>query len=208
MNHRQGSRTESGPARGAGCSTVFPEPPDAGFTLVEILAILAILAVLTGLALPRIGAGRARVDGATFELSARLMEAQRRAVLRQHDLRVLFDVDGGGIFVHEDLDNDGTRDGGESWSRTDLPEGAVFGMAGAPRVGIDAAGPVTFEIDAAENRPALTFHRNGSASEQGVVYLASAGENRVTEVRAIEVHRSTGRAICWSYRTGSWTEGC
>lgn len=177
-----------------------------GFTLVELLYVLVIVGILAGFALPRIDVNRARADGGALQAAATLMTAQRRAVLQQHDVRILFDVDGGALRVHQDADNDGNESPGELLSIARLGEGVVFGRSGAPGApGLPGADVVTFAED--DGMPVLTFHRNGSASEEGGLYV-TARNGQAEHARAVSVERSTGRTSCWSYRQGSWQEGC
>ena len=60
--------------------------------------------------------------------------------------------------------------------------------------------------------PALTFHRNGAASEEGVIYLTSlrgaAGDDNSQDTRALQIERATGCVRCFTYRTLAWQEGC
>jgi len=62
-----------------------------------------------------------------------------------------------------------------------------------------------------DDLPALTFRRNGSASEESIIYLTSIKSiNEATgeDTRAIEVERATGRTHCFSYQSGSWVSTC
>jgi hypothetical protein len=58
--------------------------------------------------------------------------------------------------------------------------------------------------------PIVIFHRDGSASENGGLYVttvAGLSLGRPGDVRAIEVSRATGRATWFSYATGAWKDG-
>ena len=57
--------------------------------------------------------------------------------------------------------------------------------------------------------PVLIFRRDGTASEDGGVYLstiAGLSIDRTADVRAVEISRATGRASWFSYATGAWKE--
>jgi hypothetical protein len=57
--------------------------------------------------------------------------------------------------------------------------------------------------------PVLVFRRDGTASEDGGVYLttiAGLSVDRTADVRAVEIARATGRATWFSYATGTWKE--
>jgi hypothetical protein len=58
--------------------------------------------------------------------------------------------------------------------------------------------------------PVVVFHRDGTTSENGGVYLstlAGLSIGRTEDVRAVEIARATGRATWFSFATGSWREG-
>ena len=183
-----------------------PDAGVAGFSLAELVYVLLIMGVLASIALPRIDMGRSRVDGGAMEIASHLMLAQRVAVLRQHDVRVLADTAAAALRMHEDRDNDGTQDVGEPVVMKALGDGVALALAGSQ--GLHAgSGAVTF-AEGPEKMPVLVFHRNGSASEEGVLHVTSAGAGRSDHDRAVHVERATGLSTCWSRRTGAWQEGC
>ncbi len=182
-------------------------PAERGFTLVELLYVMILIGILTGIAVPLLDTSRFRLDAAVREVSTGLMAAQRAAVLGGHDMVVTFDEDNRWLRIHYDLDNDGSMETGENYVVRQLPDGVVFGRGGAPKLSNDP-NPVTFETEQ-DDFPTLVFHRNGSASEEGYIYLTSEGSDPGGEhARAVQVARATGRVRCWSYRTGSWQETC
>lgn len=185
-----------------------PFSAEGGFTVVEIVVTLVVLGVVIGIAAPRFDTARARADGAALRVTSLLMTAQRRSVLRQHDVRLVFDTEKERVVLHDDANNDGARSDGEAWRVEELGDGVAFGTAGTPRVAVPEDGPVTFDVDPDEGLPVVTFHRNGSASQEGVVYVTSPSNAAATDTRAVSVERSTGRTTCWTYRTGAWKEGC
>jgi prepilin-type N-terminal cleavage/methylation domain-containing protein len=181
-----------------------------GFTIVELIVVLTVVGVLASIAAPRIALGRLRTDSAVHEVMASLGAAQRLAVLRQHDVVVFFDLDGRGLRIHRDGDNDGVVDPGEDVRFLQLPETVGFGLGGAPGLSGDSgATTVTFSDDGAGSR--LVFHRNGSGSEAGRIYLRPVEgpqSGDASSTRALTVERSTGEVRCLSYRTGSWEASC
>jgi len=187
-------------------------PSAAGFTLVELVVVVLMAAVVAGIAIPSINVARFRVEGTAMEVTSTLAAAQRLAVLRGHNVAVGLDDPGNRLRVHLDQNNDGVIQPGESVRWVTLTEGVRFGLGGAePRAG--AAGVSLFSFNRIQgDLPTLLFHRNGSASEEGVLYLTS-GRSRVSgafpkETRAVEVDRATGRVRCFSFATGTWTERC
>jgi prepilin-type N-terminal cleavage/methylation domain-containing protein len=181
---------------------------NAGFSLAEVIFVVVVVGILTSMVTPLFSPGRWRTDSAVQELALTLNAAQRLAVLRQHDLVVTFELDDHRIRLHKDGDNDGIEDPGEEVSVQALPETVGFGLGTAPALP-HGAGPVSFASGSGD--PRLTFHRNGSASDSGVVYVrpeyGSMAAN-AEAVRALTVERATGEVRCYSYRTGSWVPSC
>lgn len=137
-----------------------------------------------------------------------LNAAQRLAVLRQHDVVVTFGLADHFIRLHRDANNDGVEDPGEDVRIHELPETMGFGGDGAPALP-QGAGPVSFAPGKAS--PTLTFHRNGSASASGAIYLRPMVGSMSTDpeaVRALTIERATGQVRCYSYRTGLWEPSC
>lgn len=178
-----------------------------GFTLTELLYVMIIAGVLAGIAVPLLDVARFRLNSAVVEATTELMAAQRSAVLRGHDVVVAIDETARRLRVHLDANNDGEIQTTETWKVMELGEGVVFQRSGAPKIGSsDAAITFTKKQDAFK---AVTFHRNGGASERGIIYLnAPGGGAQPDNQRAVEVIRSTAKIKCWSYSTGSWMETC
>ena len=181
-----------------------------GFTITELIALLAVAGVLTSIAAPLATPGRWRADVGVQEVMAGLGAAQRLAVLRQHDVVVTFLLDERSLRVHRDGDNDGVVDAGEDVRLLRLPETVGFGLGPTPAIGADpGTATATFDDDGAG--PRLVFHRNGSASEAGRIYLRPLEGSQSTDVvgaRALTVERSTGEIRCFSYHTGTWEAEC
>ncbi len=182
--------------------------PQVGFTLIEVLIVLAVAGILMLIVVPRIDVPRFQLDAAMREVGSAVASARGRAILRQHDYVLIFHDDG--FVLLDDANNNGKTDAGEERRTVQLPEGVTFDRGGAtPILGLVEA--ISFK-KRAEQLPALTFHRNGAASEEGVIYLtsfraASAGNNS-QDTRALQVERATGRVRCFTYRTLAWQEGC
>jgi len=144
------------------------------------------------------------MNEAVREVASTLARAQYRAVLQQHDVIVWFDVAPRRLRVHEDRNNDGLVQAGEPVTYVQLPDGVVFGRGPAPALPM-GLGPVTFKQRF--GTPYVTFHRNGSASEAGGLYLTAVGNAEARDARAIEVERSTGRASWFVYDGSAWKRG-
>jgi type II secretory pathway pseudopilin PulG len=173
--------------------------------LIELIIVLLIVVLILGMAAPRIDLGRIRVDTSAMRVSTYLLAAQRMAVTKQHDVRVLFDEAERALVIHEDANNDGIQDPGERLRTERLDDGIVFGLGDDPLSGDGAA--LTFALGD-EGVPTLTYRRNGSASEEGAAHLTALPAGRLTYDRAVHVTRATGLTRCWSRASEQWKEGC
>lgn len=220
-----GSRPRARPVRGQGAHTPvrMPNhraPPRArgfrstlrsrgGFSMIELMTVLVIIGIMASIAAPRLDISHYRVDSAMQSVGSALLAAQRAAVVKQHDVVVSFDTGGRMVRIHEDMDNDALVDTGEDVRFRPLDPGVAFGRGGAPgfRIG---NGPVSFTRVQA-GRPAVTFHRNGTASEEGGVYLTSTRAARsggyAADARVIIVDRATGRPSWFNYTRLTWKRG-
>jgi hypothetical protein len=170
--------------------------------------VMVIIGLVVGIAIPRTGHSSYLANSGARVLATTLAYAQRQAISQQADIRVAFDVANNQIRIHEDRDNDNVIDVGERVGFTSLPEGVVFGRGAAvPRA--LGPGPVTF-TQTQGLLPVLVFRRDGSASENGAIYVSTLQGLRIGrsfDTRAVEVARATGRVSWFSYGTGSWKEG-
>ena len=191
-------------------SIVYPSPSSGrrGFSLVEMLNVIVIVGLMASIAIPRTGIATYKANSGAQVVASTLTYAQRQAISRQTDTRVAFDVANNELRIHEDADNDNVIDLGERVTVTPLPEGLVFGRGAAAARGM-GAGVVNFTRTQG-GLPIVIFRRDGSASENGGVYVTTTdglSVGRTADVRAVEVSRATGRAAWFSYATGAWKDG-
>jgi prepilin-type N-terminal cleavage/methylation domain-containing protein len=182
----------------------------AGFTLVEALWVLVVMGILLTIAMPRIDVARFQVDAGVQEIASHITAYRGQAIVRQHDFVMAFDVAQDRVNVLFDANNNGTADEGEERRVIQLSDYVSFGRGGASALsGMATAVSFTKKFG---TLPALTFRRNGAASEEGGVYITSLRSDGntafVEDTRALRVERSTGRVQCFSYRTQEWVEGC
>lgn len=178
-----------------------------GFTLVELLAVMTVSVVLMAIAMPYIDVADHRAEQAATEIRSMLIGAQQYAVLHQHDVAVILNPSARTVSVHLDEDSDGTQDAGEGVRGYVLPEGIVMGRGLTPAAGVGGA-DVSFAK--ASGVPTVRFHRNGSASEAGWLYLTTAraltASEFVSDTRLLTVGRATGRVERVRYTGATWTE--
>ena len=180
--------------------------PTGGFTLVEITYVVIIIGILAMFIAPTLNVTKFRMNSAVVEVATELMAAQRNAVLRGHDVVVAIDENAKWLRIHLDANNDGQIQNGENTKVAQLGEGVTFGRSGSSTL-TPSTQTITFSQKQGSLK-ALTFHRNGSASEAGVIYLTHLHNENPEDDRAIEIIRSTAKVKCWNNYTGSWEETC
>lgn len=179
-----------------------------GFTLIEIVMVVVVIGLMVAIAAPKIDVTGYKVNSAMQVMGATMLTAQRQALTQQHDVIVRFDSAQRRVRIHEDRNNNGAIDGVEHVRVVLLGESMVFGRGAAPAMAM-GAGPIviTKTIDGV---PALTFHRDGSASEVGGFYftsiIAQNNNARPDDARAVRVERATGRSSWFRYRNGAWEQ--
>lgn len=177
----------------------------SGFTIVELLMVMAIISIIAAVALPRINISRYRIDAGVRSLASGLARAQRQAVTNQANVNVLFDVPNKAFKIHEDENNNNVIDGSERVRSYPLGEGIEFGIGNTP-TRVYSPAPISFTRQQA-GLPEVIFRRDGSASENGAVYITSlnaAARNADTDARSVELIQATGRVEWYRYTGSAW----
>ncbi|MGD2151635.1 MAG: GspH/FimT family protein [Gemmatimonadales bacterium] len=169
---------------------------DAGFTAVELGVTLALIGLVLAFNVARIDSSSWRLDTAIQEVNQRLRAARTLAVLKQHDVVVRFEVATGSIVIHEDANGDGSVDDDERAIRHTLDGNVRFDRGDAPPYAGFTGGAVSFEAGT------VTFLRNGSASQEGAVYVGWPGAEKG---RVVVLHRATGYTEVHRYDGSKWS---
>jgi hypothetical protein len=171
--------------------------------------VLVVLGVAVSIVGPRIDLTRYQIDGAMRGVGTVLLAAQRLAVARQYDVVVGFDVSRQSLRIHEDANGNGQMDAGERVRRAPLGEHVLFGRGSAPAMAM-GPGAVAF-TKLRQGLQAVTFHRGGSASEAGGLYLTTRralnSGARPEDTRAVTIERGTGRVSWYRYAPPVWRQG-
>ena len=184
---------------------------ERGFTLVEMLIVITMIGIMTGIALWRVDIARYQVNGDIQAIGTTLIASQREAIAKQHNVMVVFDTAGNRVRVVWDANNNGTWDPDEHSRLVFLGDRVKFGLGTAPALPMGASSVNFTQTEGSTGLPAVTFYRNGSASEAGGAYITSArsiGDPKyVNDNRAMRVERATGRAEWWHYDGTTWVRG-
>jgi len=177
----------------------------AGYSMAEMLVVIVIIGIAAAMTVPKLDSSGRQAAAAGQVAGVTLVAAQRAAVSRQHDVVVAVDVNTRALRVHYDADGNGRINGSEIVRTERLGEGAVFGRGSAP-AWLPGTADVSF-TGRQDGMPAITFHRSGSASEEGGFYVTSArgrAGGRATHARSVVVDRATGRPGWASYTGTEW----
>ncbi len=181
-----------------------------GFSATELMLVITIMGIMSGIALTKVDIAKMEANSAVQVLSTSMVAAQREAITKQHDLILTFDAAQRTVRMVWDRDSDGIIDGNERVRAIPLDGRIGFGLGGSTARSF-GSNAINFDRDIG-GRPALIFHRNGSASGIGGFYLTStrAMANPVkysSDTRAVEIVRATGRTE-WHRWTGTaWKRG-
>ena len=167
----------------------------AVFSSVETVIALSIIALTFAMGVRRVDSSSWRLDAAGQQVVQHARAARALAVLKQHDVILAFDAAKREITIHEDENSDGAVDDGERFLRHGLDGNARFLRGAVPAYGGFTSGSITFTDGV------VTFKRNGSASEEGAIYIGRSG---IDKARIVVISRATGYAEMFRYNGTDW----
>ncbi len=180
-----------------------------GFTMIETLIVLAIIGLVTAIGLPKLDVFKYRSDATAVMIRSLMMQAQREAVVGQHDLIVSIDTVGHRIILGFDKDNDGSIASGERIRTQALPDQSRFITSSNPlsTSGLNSFGPIRAElIQTTSGLPSVVFRRDGSVNTTLELYTTSA-RNRPKDWRVTTVIQATGRTEYQRWNGSAWVKG-
>lgn len=175
--------------------------------MVEVILVLMIVGIVMALGLPRIDVFKYRADANAITVRSLLMQAERDAVVRQHDIVVSLDTARGRVILAYDQNNDGTIAASERLRTQALPENGKFAT---PRIPLGTAlvdyGPIRAEaLKTVSGYPSIVFRRDGSASSALEVYMTTQ-RAKDTDFRVVTVVQATGRTDYLRFTGTQWAE--
>lgn len=169
--------------------------------------VVVVIGLVAAIAAPQIDLAGYRVSSSASAVGNTLLAAQRMAVTRQHNVVVMFDTTQPALRVLDDSNNDGLVSNGETVRVVPVGEQVVFSRGSAPARPMGGTPLVINKM--AGGLPAITFVRNGSASEAAGFYLTSRKAaltgSDADHARAVELDRATGRASWYRWNGSAWT---
>jgi len=177
-----------------------------GFSAIELLIVCAIVGIFATLAYPRVNFTQFQVDSGARTIRVALQNAERLAVTRQYDVVVSFDQSNKRVRILEDGNNNDVVDGGERVTYAALEDGVHFKTPPAGLSGPVSAAVIGSNLKIVDGMSTIVFRRDGAASSDLEVYLASSKE-LPNDWRAIQVIQSTGRTDWFRYLAGLWKAG-
>jgi prepilin-type N-terminal cleavage/methylation domain-containing protein len=177
-----------------------------GFSAIELLIVCAIVGIFATLAYPRVNFTQFQVDSGARTVRVALQNAERLAVTRQYDVVVSFDVTNKRLRILEDGNNNDAVDNGERVTYAALEDGVHFKTPPAGLSGPVSSAVIGSNLKTVNGMPTIVFRRDGAASTDLEVYLASSKE-LANDWRAIQVVQSTGRTDWYRYLNGLWKAG-
>lgn len=174
----------------------------SGFSMIELVTTLIIMGIVAAMAVPRIDLSRMRSDAALRQIMTVMMQAQRTALTKQHNVLVNIDVPNGRVRMVEDKNNSNTYDTGDHAVWVAFEPGVKFSASPAPLDGLSGvasfARPKTID-----SFPTVIFRRNGAASSDVALFI-SARPSEASASRAVFITQSTGRADGYKYASTGW----
>lgn len=180
-----------------------------GFTMIETLLVLAILGVVAAIGLPKLDVYKYRSDATAVMIRSLMMQAQREAIVGQHDLIVSIDTTRHRMILGFDKNNDGSIVTSERIRTQALPDESRFitptNSLNTP--GLNAFGPIRAEkITTLSGLPSVIFRRDGSVNTTLELYTTSA-RNRPKDWRVTTVVQATGRTEYQRWNGSEWVKG-
>lgn len=180
-----------------------------GFTMIETLLVLAIIGIVTAIGLPKLDTFKYRSDATAVMIRSLMMQAQREAIVGQHDLIVSIDTTRHRLILGFDKNNDGSIVTTERIRTQALPDQSRFITPTSPlgTSGLNAFGAIRAEkITTLSGLPSVIFRRDGSVNTTLELYTTSQ-RNSARDWRVTTVTQATGRTEFQRWNGNAWVKG-
>ncbi len=175
--------------------------PQKGFTLIETIMVLAVLGIIMAIATPSFSKWKEKhqINGQAQKVYFDLMLARTSAVKNNNIVRVTFNTTSHTYTIHDDTNDDGIQDSGETVKSAALENDINF----AYNTGIIDIDENTVTAPASfGGSQTVTFDSRGQASASGSVFLLHTNDIANTSndrARSISVLQATGAVDYWTY---------
>ncbi len=171
-----------------------------GFTLIETIMVLAVLGIVMAIATPNFSkwAEKHEINGQAQKVYFDLMLARTTAVKNNNIVRVAFNTTSHTYTIHNDTDEDGTQDTGETVKSVALENDINF----AYNTGVDDVdGNAVSAAVSFGGAQTVNFDSRGQSSASGSVFLLHTSDigNTNDRARSITVLQATGAVDYWTY---------
>lgn len=178
---------------------------EKGFTLIELLTVIAMIAILSSVAIPSFNVWlyKYRADSEASRLYFNLMAAKQRAIRNNSTMIVTFSTTNDNYIIHEDLNDDGNIDLGETVDTIPLENEMVFGIL--PGV-LGVWGTAVSNPVALNGGSTIKFLSQGRADRSGAIYMVPGSDllsGFKGNQRAVKVVQATGNVEVVKYSAGA-----
>lgn len=184
-----------------------------GFTLIEMLTTVGIIAILSSVAIPSFSTwlSKHRADSEATRLYFNLMASKQRAIRNNSTVIVTFSPGTSSYSIHDDLNENGAVDVGESVNVIILDNDNNMVFGNVPGV-LGVWGAAITNSISLNGSNSVSFFSAGRADRSGAIYLIPSGDLPISKLenqRAIKIIQATGNLEVMKFKAngspGPWS---
>ena len=164
-----------------------------GFTLIELLITIAFFGIIIAIGIPNFAKWKEKyeVNGQAQKVYFDIMLARSTSIKNNNNVSVTFDISENLYEVHDDTNNNGVEDHGESIKSVNLENNVEFGYV--PEL-LDIDGNIVSSPIFMGSSNTVTFNSRGQATKSGSIFLIHKNDIGISNnrLRSINILRATG----------------